>query len=61
LGAAPEADPAALAEAMLEAEFLSELSIAQLTVLKEERDLLAEQHKSLLQLLADSSVTPPGR
>jgi hypothetical protein len=59
MGGAAGADPVALI-ALLEAEFLSELSTAQLTVLKEERDLLAEQHKSLLQLLADSSVTQPG-
>jgi len=51
-----------LTEALLEAEFLNELSTAQRTVLQEERDLLMQQHESLLQLLADSSMTqyPPG-
>jgi hypothetical protein len=45
----------ALSEALLEAEFLQELSAAQLTVVREERDLLAQQHESLLQLLVQSS------
>lgn len=47
---------AALSEALLEAEFLRELSTAQLGVVLEERDLLAQQHESLVQLLADSNM-----
>jgi hypothetical protein len=47
---------AALSEALLEEEFLKELSTAQLTVVQEERDLLAQQNLSLVQLLADSTM-----
>lgn len=50
----------ALSEALLEAEFLQELSTAQLTVVAEERDLLALQKESLLQLLARSSMLAEG-
>lgn len=48
---------AALSEALLEAEFLRELSTAQLGVVLEERNLLAQQHESLVQLLADSNMS----
>jgi NAD(P)H-nitrite reductase large subunit len=47
---------AALSEALLEAEFLRELSTAQLGVVLEEMDLLAAQHESLVQLLAQSNM-----
>jgi hypothetical protein len=41
---------------LLEAEFLRELSTAQLGVVLEEMDLLAAQHESLVQLLAQSNM-----
>jgi hypothetical protein len=53
------ANCAVLSEALLEAEFLKELSTAQAVVLAEDRDLLAQQHESLLQLLVDSNMGCP--
>jgi hypothetical protein len=44
----------------LEAAFLEQLARAQLRVVAEERDLLREQYKSLVQLMAEGTMAAAG-